>query len=374
MVQPLEVAPFAARRDDVEHSRGQGGCGLGIEADRPDARRQPVRAATAPGPTGRVRDAAYETHRPRGAPRLVGEQGSVRGRTHLVERVTGAPPAGGELRPACRRSASVTSSASDADSAPSPTWVSVAHNPIRHPAARRRRLAARSPRGSPAAGSTSRGNEATSRPAQLLVLVVHAPRIREGGWARKVPAPRPGHNEAVADALSFIEKVALYPGKAPEGCARSTSPGWSRPRAPTATPAPGTRTCTPTSRSRTRSKPPKTSGCRSSGGSCQGQRHRLRDRPSPGSREPREAQAWGWALSVRPGVRLRPLADGETARLRPCATISRRAARHPAPRARRTLLGPHRRWTLAHCGPSSNPGTCGLLGTDHCSRPATGGA
>jgi hypothetical protein len=63
------------------------------------------------------------------------------------------------------------------------------------------------------------------------------------------------HHDAVTDALAFIEKHALYTGRAPTGCVRSTSPGWSRPRSPTATPAPGTPTCTPTSPSRTRCRP-----------------------------------------------------------------------------------------------------------------------
>jgi hypothetical protein len=60
------------------------------------------------------------------------------------------------------------------------------------------------------------------------------------------------HHDAVADALGFIEAHALYTGRAPTGSVRSTSPGWSRPRSRTATPAPGTPTCTPTSPWRTR--------------------------------------------------------------------------------------------------------------------------
>jgi hypothetical protein len=60
------------------------------------------------------------------------------------------------------------------------------------------------------------------------------------------------HHDAVKDALAFLEKHALYTREGPAGSGRSTSPGWSRPRSPTATPAPGTPTCTPTSPSPTR--------------------------------------------------------------------------------------------------------------------------
>ena len=73
------------------------------------------------------------------------------------------------------------------------------------------------------------------------------------------------HNEAVADALAFIEKHALFTRRAPTGSARSTSPAWSRPRSRTATRRAGTRTCTPTSRSRTRCRPCPGSGCRIDG-------------------------------------------------------------------------------------------------------------
>ena len=63
------------------------------------------------------------------------------------------------------------------------------------------------------------------------------------------------HQAAVQDALSFIERHACSPGKAGTGSGRSTSPAWSRPRSPTATPEPAIRTCTLTSPSRTRCKP-----------------------------------------------------------------------------------------------------------------------
>ncbi len=74
------------------------------------------------------------------------------------------------------------------------------------------------------------------------------------------------HQAAVADALRFIEKHALFTrdGHA-TGSGRSTSAAWSRPRSPTATPAPATPTCTPTSRSRTRSRPSTGGGSRIDG-------------------------------------------------------------------------------------------------------------
>jgi TrwC relaxase len=56
------------------------------------------------------------------------------------------------------------------------------------------------------------------------------------------------HQAAVKDALTFIEKHALFTRTADKGSGRSTSEAWSRPRSPTGTAGPATRISTPTSR------------------------------------------------------------------------------------------------------------------------------
>ncbi len=75
------------------------------------------------------------------------------------------------------------------------------------------------------------------------------------------------HQQAVADALAFIETHALFTRTGTDGVRQSTSAAWSAPRSPTATAGPETPTCTPMSRWRTRSRPsPTDGGCRSTAG------------------------------------------------------------------------------------------------------------
>ena len=77
------------------------------------------------------------------------------------------------------------------------------------------------------------------------------------------------HQAAVQDALTFIERHALFTRQGTQrGPAGQRHAGWSRPRSPTATPEPATRICTPTSPSRTRCKPSTGGGCPSTAGCC----------------------------------------------------------------------------------------------------------
>ena len=92
-------------------------------------------------------------------------------------------------------------------------------------------------------------------------------------WAVAPPTIRhqieAAHDDAVADALAYLERNALvHPHRQQRGApGRGTrcDRDW---RSSTGTPAPGTRTCTPTWRWPTRCRPWTGGGCRSTGGSC----------------------------------------------------------------------------------------------------------
>jgi TrwC relaxase len=76
------------------------------------------------------------------------------------------------------------------------------------------------------------------------------------------------HQAAVRDALSFIERHALFTRQGRTGSGRSTSTAWWPRRSRTATPAPAIRICTPTSPSRTKCRPSTDAGCPSTDGCC----------------------------------------------------------------------------------------------------------
>ena len=91
------------------------------------------------------------------------------------------------------------------------------------------------------------------------------------------------------------------PASGPAGSGRSTSPGCSRWRSPTATPAPGIRTCTPTWRSPTRSPPSTGGGGPWTGARCTPPWLPRRSGTTPGWRRSWSTGSASPSSNVRPG-------------------------------------------------------------------------
>ena len=124
-------------------------------------------------------------------------------------------------------------------------------------------------------------------------------------WAVADPAVaaviEQAHQAAVKDALTFIEKHALFTRTGPQGIRQVNVRAWWRLRSPTGTAGPATPICIPTWRSQTRCRPSTGGGCRSTGGCCSRPTSRRR-RPTTPPSSSTCVRPWGCGSLERPGT------------------------------------------------------------------------
>ena len=200
---------------------------------------------------------------------------------------------------------------------------------------RRARPATRSTRGSwPGDREAFHGRGRTVAGYDLTFLPVKS--CRRCGRSPTRPSRRRsrGPSRRGRGRARFIEERALFTRVGAQGCGRSTSVVWSRPRSCTATPGPGIRICTPMSRSRTRSRPSTGAGWRSTGGCCSRRTWRRRRPTTPPSKPPPDRLGVGSLNGPAPTAEE---ADPRDRRRRPRLT-QRWSARRPSIEVRRGEL------------------------------------